>query len=632
MKRTSNVPDLFCKIVSGSVFLLMIVLFSVSAQAQTKPPAKNTAATAPPAKATTTTTPPATTTPAKPVVTTGLIADDAVHFSSTRLVVLNDADYKKTAKYAARQKKYSKTMDDTARKTINLSDGSRINLKFVKNPSFSNQPTSYKSTTVKGSEKKDTKKTDSIQWDCASSSIALTASSTSFLNADYKAQAGYIYPGAIYTFDNFFSSNYTEQTGVRYPITLINENPNASGSGYIVVKSPNQATALAGAKKLRDALKGSAASEAFTYQIYETGNSATQSMQVTGGGSYDGFSASNAYSTSGTSNSVNLTIDATKYLYTIDLQDQDSGFFADPKIEGIKNLIVVSQVTYGLRALANLTYTFATSQEADQFKAAYSGFGAKVNFSLNQMSQSSSTSSTINCYTVGGSSQSNQPSFNKAQLEKQLDAIFAGATYQNAQPIAYTLKDMAGDEIGSYSATDNFNVKNCVPNTNGARLTSVWAKINTGSTGKKGDTHYWVDLYGGNAGSANNYNGYDNNPPQTVDNHEPFIAMYKTGPLNVVFNDGDNTTIPLTTNSFLRDYQTNPGLYSDLNMGYFVKNGGIVHLHIWPNGSDTWTIQNLVLTLNFDGAPPQTVTFGKFTLSQNSTEMTLYFDGTFKQK
>jgi len=67
-------------------------------------------------------------------------------------------------------------------------------------------------------------------------------------------------------------------------------------------------------------------------------------------------------------------------------------------------------------------------------------------------------------------------------------------------------------------------------------------------------------------------------------------------------------------------------------MGYFVKNGGIVHLHIWPNGSDTWTIQNLVLTLNFDGAPPQTVTFGKFTLSQNSTEMTLYFDGTFKQK
>ena len=193
MKRTSNVPDFFSNIISGSVVLLMIVLLSVSATAQTtKPPAKNIAATAPPAKATSPTTPPATTTPAKPAATTGLIADDAVHFSTTRLTVLNDADYKKTTKYAARQKKYSKTMDDTARKTISLSDGSRINLKFVKNPSFSGQPTSYKSTTVKGSEKKDTKKTDSIQWDCASSSIALTASSTSFLNADYKAQAGYI--------------------------------------------------------------------------------------------------------------------------------------------------------------------------------------------------------------------------------------------------------------------------------------------------------------------------------------------------------------------------------------------------------------------------------------------------------
>ncbi len=631
MKRTSNVPDFFSNIKPGSVVLLMIVLFSVAATAQTaKPPAKNTAATAPPAKATTPTTPPAT--PAKPAATTGLIADDAVHFSTTRLTVLNDADYKKTTKYAARQKKYSKTMDDTARKTVNLSDGSRINLKFVKNPSFSGQPTSYKSTTVKGSEKKDTKKTDSIQWDCASSAISLTASSTSFLNADYKAQAGYIYPGAIYTFDNFFSSLYTEQTGIRYPITLINENPNASGSGYIVVKSPNQATALYGVKKLRDALKGPSGSEAFTYQVYETGNSATQSMQVTAGGSYDGFSASNAFSTSGTSNSVNLTIDATKYLYTIDLQDQDSGFFADPKVEGIKNLIVVSQVTYGLRALANLTYTFATSQEADQFKAAYSGFGAKVNFSLNQMSQSSSTSSTINCYTVGGSSQSNTPSFNKAQLEKQLDAIFAGATYQNAQPIAYTLKDMAGDEIGSYSATDNFNIRNCVPNSNGARLTSVWATITTGTSGKAGDDHYWVDLYGGNAGSGNNYNGYDNNPPQTVDNHEPFIAMYKTGPLNVVFNDGDKTTIPLTTNSFLGAYEAKGSVYNDLNMGYFVKNGGIVHLHIFPNGSNTWNIQNLALTLNFDGAPSQIVNFGKFTLSQNSTEMTLYFDGTFKQK
>jgi len=631
MKHSSNTPDLVSRIMPGSILSIIVVLFSVCAMAQSsKPVAKSTAQ---PAKAMPlSTTPPPPTTPAKPVVTTGLIADGAVHFSTTKLVAINDPDYKKTTKYANRQKKYSKAMDDTARKTITLSDGSHINLKFVKDPSFSGQATSYKSTTAKGSEKKDTKKTDSIQWDCASSSIALTASSTSFLNADYQAQAGYIYPGAIYAFDNFFGGSYNEQTGVRYPITLINESPNASGSGYIVINSPNQATALAGTKKLRDALKGPAGTEAFTYQIYETGNSASQSLQVTGGGSYDGFSASNNYSTSGSSNSVNLTIDATKFLYTIDLQDQDSGFFADSKIESIKNLIVVSQVTYGIRALANLTYTFATSQEADQFKAAYSGFGAKVNFSLSQMSQSSSTSSTINCYTVGGSSQSAVPSFNKAQLEKQLDAIFASATYQNAQPIAYTLKDMAGDEIGSYSATDNFTIRNCVPNTNGARLKSVWANISTGSSGKKGDTHYWVSLYGGNAGTTNGYNGYDNNPPQTVDNHEPFISMYKTGPLNVVFNNGDNTTIPLTTNSFIRDFTTSSGVYSDLNMGYFVKNGGIVHLHIWPNGSDTWNIQGLVLTLNFDGAPSQNISFSKFTLSQNSTEMTLYFDGTFKQK
>jgi hypothetical protein len=33
-----------------------------------------------------------------------------------------------------------------------------------------------------------------------------------------------------------------------------------------------------------------------------------------------------------------------------------------------------------------------------------------------------------------------------------------------------------------------------------------------------------------------------------------------------------------------------------------------------------------------DGVPSQNITFGQFTLSQNSTEMTLYFDETVKQK
>jgi hypothetical protein len=644
MKRISNLSAFFNRIRPVLFLPVAVVLCSISAQAQVakqvaKPinaPVKSQPAAA--TAATSTTQPPQTaqakptTTTAKPAAATGLIADGEAHISTTRLIHMNDPEYKKTPKYANRQKKYNKAMDDTARRTVPIQGGHHIFLKLVKNPSFEGQPTTYQGGTVKGTEKKETKKTDSIQWDCASSTVVLTASSTSFLNADYEQQAGYIYPGAIYTFDNFFGGNYNEPPGPRYPITLINEDPNATGSGYVVVKSPAQSTVLAGVKKLRQSMRGPAVNESFTYKVYETGNNATQALRVSGGGSYAGFSASNDYSSSSSSNSVNLTIDATKYLYTIDLQDQDSGFFVDPKTENIRNLMVMSQVSYGIRVLANLTYTFNTSQEADQFKAAYSGFGASVNFTLGEMSKSSSVSNTINCYIVGGASKNATPSFNKKELEHQIQAMFANVSNESVQPIAYTFKDMAGDVIGSYSATDDFHERNCVPNTNGARLKAIWAKFSTGPDGKEADDHYTFAVYGGNAGTHNNFNGYDNNPPQTVDSHEPFIAQYKTGPLNVVYNRGEDYSVPLTMNNFLTEFTGTSGVYHDLNMGYFVKNGGLIHLHIYPNGADTWNISSLVLTLDFDGAPSQTITFNKFDVSEKSTEMTLYFDGTFHER
>src|SRR6202012_5163389 len=149
---------------------ILVVLFSGFALAQTaKPVAK---ATTPPAKAI----PPpskATTTPA----TTQPAVDDLVHTSSTKVVTLHDPEYKSSPKYAKSKQKYDKTFDDTASKVINYPDGSKLHLKMVKNPSFGGMPTSIKSTTAKGSEKKETKTDKGTQWDCSSSSVALTASS-----------------------------------------------------------------------------------------------------------------------------------------------------------------------------------------------------------------------------------------------------------------------------------------------------------------------------------------------------------------------------------------------------------------------------------------------------------------------
>jgi hypothetical protein len=65
-------------------------------------------------------------------------------------------------------------------------------------------------------------------------------------------------------------------------------------------------------------------------------------------------------------------------------------------------------------------------------------------------------------------------------------------------------------------------------------------------------------------------------------------------------------------------------------MDWFVNHGGIIHLHIYPNGSDTWSIRTLQLQLNFEGGIQQVITFPAFTVADYSTEMTLYFTGAFK--
>jgi len=608
--------------------VLMVLLMSTFyANAQVKKPTTTVKTTAP---AATTPAKPNTAVTAPPKKATGI--DDLVHVSSTKILTLHDPEFKSTAKHEKRKATYAKSYDDTAKKKIN-----GVTLKFVRNPSFGNAPTIYKAKTKKGSDKSE-KSTDKsgAQWDCSSSSVSLTANSSNFLNADYAGQAGAIYPGAIYTFDDFFSGNQKEMQGVRYPMQLVIENPNISGSAYVNVKSPTLGTITNAVDKLTNELRGPAATESFTSTTYQTSNSNAQSLQVSGGGSYDGFSASTSVSTGSESNTVNVTIDATKILYSLNVAPPDSGFFKDPKIENTRNLMVIGRVSYGVRVLANFTYTFNSTQDAINFKASYSGFGASANVNLNDVSNSSAVSSNINCYVVGGPGNSTL-SFNKKELEKQLKAVFSGATYSNAKPISYSFYSMSDDLIGSYSATDDFNERNCVPNTNAAKLESAYITYTTSNLpgeNKDDDTHYHVIVYSGNAGSRNGYNGYDNNPPQTVNNGEPFLLAYKTGPLNITFNGGTSHTDPLTFNAYLTQFL---GLTSNPTMDFFVKNGGLVHFHIYPNGNDTWGISGVVLTLNFAGGLTQKVTWGGngpdvLVLTQNSTEGTLYFDGTFKPR
>jgi hypothetical protein len=644
MKRTKNpvhpFPLLVFRIGLPLIILILSLGVAIQTKAQTKTsPSNHKSSATGPGAGTATGNPTTTTSPGSPnkpssaaaqTVRTSVV-DENVHHVSNSVLTMHNPAFKNTPTYARRKQAYDKNTDDTARREIPMPDGSRIKLKMVKNPSFGNMPASIKTNTVKGSEKKTTEKNNGSQWDCTSSTVSLTANSSSFMNGDYESVAGHIYPGAIYTFDNFFNGSFKEQEGARNPVQLVLLSANIDGSVYVNVRNPGMGTIGNGVNKLIHELKGPVSIQDFRFQTYQTGNNATQALQIGGGGSYAGFSVSASFNTSSSSNTVNMTIDAKKILYSIELGSQDSAFFVDPKVEATRNLMVMSSVSYGIRVIGNYTYTFNSYSEAAAFKASYSGFGGSASAQLNQISTNSSVSNTINYYVVGGPGNGTL-AFDKRQLEKQLNNVISHATWDNVVPIEYSFSDMAGDLIGSYSSTDNLTQRMCVPNTTAAKLQSIFVTFNTGQDGKDNDTHYNVSLYGGNAGTRNNYNGYDGNPPQTGNNQEPFIAMYKTGPVNVTYNANNQSTVQMTNNAYLDGLENSASVYHNLDLDYFNQHGGIVHLHIWPNGNDTWNIRSMSLQLNFEGGLTQTVNFGSFTVSQNSTEATLYFDGTFKQR
>jgi|HubBroStandDraft_1064217.scaffolds.fasta_scaffold13999_4 hypothetical protein len=607
----------------------LLLLFCTGVLAQPKPSGKATTtklstpavASASPATTTTTSgTKTTTSSAAVPVL-------DKVIKSPTKIVTLRDAAFKSTPKYSTRKAKYDKNEDGSQmQKDITYPDKSILHLKMVKNPSFAGQPNSINSTAKVKS--KNTKKEDGKQWDCATDDVSVTANSTTFLNANFAAVASYIYPGAIYTFKSFNDGTYNPQSGTRNPLSLVINNLDVNGSSYITVSNPWMGTLTNAAKTLtRELPTKTAGAEDFVYQTYETGNSATQALQVSGGASGYGANISASYGTSSSSNSINITLDATKVMYTIDSYPPDSGYFVSANDEKTPNLMVIGSVSYGVRVLCNLTYTFNSASEAAAFKASYSGWGVSANIGLSDISTSSNVSTTINCYVVGGPANI-APSFDKKDLEKTLKQIFAGATYQNAQPISYNMFDMAGDMIGSSSATDHFAVQQCVPNTTGGKLLSVYATF-TNSSGKRGDDHYNLYLYSNDgiskqAGGTNNYNGGGNGGV----NVDPSIASFKTGAVNVDYQAGQNNTVAMGINPAFGAYFGNEK--PDVNMDWFVNHGGIIHLHIYPNGSDTWQIRQLQLQLNFEGGIQEVVTFPQFTVADYSTEMTLYFTGAFK--
>jgi hypothetical protein len=617
MKQVNILLSLSGRIKAGSLLTVTAILWCVGAQAQTARPALKPTiqlATAPPAK--------------PPVTQTKAVVKES---PAKEPLARNMKEYARTAKGIERAKKHAKATSAVLTKYIKYNHGPGATLTMVKNPSFGQ--TSNVKVPPQHPVKKDSTGHDGAKWVCTTEHVSLDANSTSFLCNDYSAAISHIYPGAIFTFDAIASGTYNEQPGARYPITISTDNPNINGSGQVTVPDPNMGTVRAAVAQLFRESVGPPATESQASQIFQNYNSAVSNISVYGFASYAGASASDAYSNQTSSNSITITIDDRKSLFTINTIPPDSGFFKNASLEEDPSLMVIGNVSYGIRVLANLTVTFNSSQEENDFKAAYSGFGADVNAAVHYLSASKSVQSTINCYVVGGPGNSTL-SFDKKELEKQLAQLIAGVNYQNARPVSYQFYDMAGNVMGAQSATDQFQENSCVPaSTAKAKLKSVYAKFKN-QTGKRGDDHYHIFLYANDpvsaqAGGYDNFNGTDPGPNGATQT-DPSLYSYETGALNVDYQVGQSNTVELTANPKFGAYYG--AKKPEVTLGFLMDYGGVVHLHIYPNGNDTWTISELDLELNFEDGVTKPVVFKNITLAQYSTEATLYFDGSFNQK
>jgi hypothetical protein len=599
-----------------SLLILAIALSPALALAQNgtarnnKKPAASTTAT--------TTTTPTTTTP-----TTNTKAVTTLDKAPT---ARNMKDFAKTPQGLARAKKFSKNFGDAggvAKKDVKYSDGTSVHLKMIKNPDFGGQGTSIKASLngEKGDKSKKDEKPETstdnkgVPWSCTTDHVQLTATSTTFMNNDYSSSASHIYPGAIYTFDDFYNGSYKEATGARYPLTILTDNTNVKGKGYINVPDPNMATIRAAVDQLFRETSGPVATESLSTQMYQTANDADQSLMISGGASGYGVSLSAGYSTSSTSSTYNLTIDAVKTVFAINTVPPDSGYFKDSKVENTPNLMVIGSVSYGVRVLANMTVTFNSQQEEADFRASYSGWGISANVDLDQLSKEKSVSETINCYVVGGPGNSTI-SFNKRELKSQIQKILAGATYKNAMPIKYEFYDMGGSVIGSNSATDNFSVRNCIPGKDNPKLQSVFVTFYTGDDNKNQNDNFTAMLFLGNVKQTPNSAGY-------VDFARSPVFDYGSGPNSPEYPNNSQQTIQLLP------------VNKDVTLQDFQNNGGMLNLSMYPNGSDTWKITSIQLTLNFEGSantPTKITIAGVTPVGDSNPTETFYFGGNFKQR
>jgi hypothetical protein len=567
------------------LFSMLGLLFCAGVMAQTKPVVKSTAkpaSTTPAASSTASaTTPPKTVIPANTAVL------------DVAPTVRTMEDYVKTPAYAKRKAKYDNATPKPVVTTYPFKDDKSSLTITLDKKLPSGQLVGPPTTNTNGKEKKET----SGAYNCTVTPVNLTANSNTFLNNDYSGSMANIVPGLCYTYANLTDGAWGQQSGDRYTIQLSCDQPNMSGKSYTTISNPSQATLQNGVNTLFSRVPNITGNESFFYQVSLEESSAAYSLNIGAAASGYGVSLSNTYSTSSQSNHVHMTIDATKTMFSITTTPPDSGFYKNSSVEGTPYLSFISEVQYGVRVLANADLTFSSEQEADQFKASYSGFGFSASLGINYGSVTSNVQTTINSYIIGGPG-GTSVAYSLKDLKAQIEKVFATCTYKQARPIKYKASTMSGDVLNTSSITDNFTIRSCQPADGGSpTISSIIATVNQGGDGKEPHTGFIMLIQPGMT------SGSPIDPEEAM-----FVA--DNAPMNEGYANNSTHTIV---------FRPGKKWKGKLDVATLEKTGG--HLYISPiwyqSGStggisyDIWQITGISLTINLNPSPanpnPQTL-------------------------
>src|SRR5262249_22241426 len=150
-----------------------------------------------------------------------------------------------------------------------------------------------------------------------------------------------------------------------------------------------------------------------------------------------------------------ITYDGIKPLFTIKVDRPTDGYFVGGQVpRATSPLVVIQNVTYGTRILANIDIETTANTNYDSLHLKYTDGADQGTLDFSMLSNDKTIHATGNIMVVGTTI--NIPFVTLQNFQDQVSKLFSEGNYKTALPIQYELGDLDGNTLGVQSITDQF--------------------------------------------------------------------------------------------------------------------------------------------------------------------------------